>query len=629
MKTYNELKKKHPDALLLFRVGDFYECYYDDAVQVSSTLGLTLTKKGCNMCGFPHHALDTYLPKLIRAGFRVAICDKMEDPVNNKVKQLKKERMEVKKISLGNIEPSPMNPRKTFDEEALKELASNIEQQGLLQPITVRPTSTDKYEIVCGERRYRAFKLSGIDTEIPCIVKEMDDEQAFDAMITENLQRKDVDPIEEAFAFSQLAAKGKTTEEIALRFGKNQRFVADRIKLESLIPDLKKKVTSGEMAIGAAIIISKLTEDEQQEFFERFEDDDQIIKSDAVDFTDRLFRTISRAKWESYFQGSCKSTCAECPFNTANVGNLFYSMKEHDARCTCKEKFEAKSTDWLLNRVNQNAYLLAKAGEPIEVGKGIILYDTPQSWMGYAKEYNELVEKVRGLGFEMRENDGSLFDRYSSYHEGDERLQALIDKNEVCRCVCIDPSYGEFNIGVRYYKYKKEPTGEQKAEAEAMNLVRERKDVLSRMSSNASKALRISLRNIPMEDIPATALTGLEQTMLLALLMRDTSFEFRNSKQGKSNGTQFNIYEHCKAHPEEASVIAREYLRAKLSDSAVEWTLYLQQMQQDLCKNWLPQEHEKELNGRKEKAEKKIAEIDAKLAELGYDSEGHAITPNK
>ena len=86
MKQFFELKAKHPDAIMLFRCGDFYETYSEDAVVASEILGITLTKrangqgKSVEMAGFPHHALDTYLPKLIRAGKRVAICDQLEDP---------------------------------------------------------------------------------------------------------------------------------------------------------------------------------------------------------------------------------------------------------------------------------------------------------------------------------------------------------------------------------------------------------------------------------------------------------------------------------------------------------------------------------------------------------------------
>ena len=86
MKQYLEMKKKHPDAILLFRVGDFYETFSDDAIDTSNILGITLTRRAngkasvVELAGFPHHALDTYLPKLVRAGRRVAICEQLEDP---------------------------------------------------------------------------------------------------------------------------------------------------------------------------------------------------------------------------------------------------------------------------------------------------------------------------------------------------------------------------------------------------------------------------------------------------------------------------------------------------------------------------------------------------------------------
>ena len=145
-------------------------------------------------------------------------------------------------IEVSRINPSPRNPRKTFSETDLAELAQNIRNQGLLQPITVRPVGKT-YEIVCGERRYKAVKKNAEDDKvkkatIACIVKEMSDEEAFEAMITENLQRKDVDPIEEAFAFGELVKSGKSIDEIAARFGKTKRFVQERCKLNPTLTPL-------------------------------------------------------------------------------------------------------------------------------------------------------------------------------------------------------------------------------------------------------------------------------------------------------------------------------------------------------------------------------------------------------
>ena len=169
-KQFDEMKAKYPDSVLLFNVGDFYEAYDGDAEIVAETLGLTLTKKGdTKMAGFPRHSLDTYLPKLVRAGKRVAMCDMLNgrqeaEPLPKRATtELPSPLGEVKKIHINDIHPSPMNPRKTFDEPTIAELAESIKQHGLLQPITVRPvTTTDdiagNYEIVMGERRFRAWK---------------------------------------------------------------------------------------------------------------------------------------------------------------------------------------------------------------------------------------------------------------------------------------------------------------------------------------------------------------------------------------------------------------------------------------------------------------------------------------
>lgn len=163
-KQFDEMKAKHGDTLLLFRTGDFYEAYGEDAKVVADQLGLIITDRGGEkVAAFPHHALNQYLPKIVRAGKRVAMCDQLEDPkltkklvkrgitedqsstssVEQSTPQVKHfnspKTMEVKNIPLSDIQPSPLNPRKTFDEEGIHDLADNIRQNGLLQPITIRP----------------------------------------------------------------------------------------------------------------------------------------------------------------------------------------------------------------------------------------------------------------------------------------------------------------------------------------------------------------------------------------------------------------------------------------------------------------------------------------------------------
>jgi len=270
--------------------------------------------------------------------------------------------MEVQNLKVCDITPSAMNPRKTFDKDSLAELAENIKNQGLLQPITVRPvpeeasvkinkdgsTSEFKYEIVCGERRFRACKLNGMEY-ILGIVREMSDEEAYDAMITENLQRRDVDPIEEAFAFSELMKRGGKTKDIAARFGKSERFVQDRVRLNGLIDELKTVLREGRMPIRAAYLIAKFSDEDQKEFYQDgslgLHQGYEVDYDDVKDWVDDHFDILDNVpfladKKEGWHDGKEFPKCETCLCNTSNHGCLFYEMKD-EAKCTkpeCKHK---------------------------------------------------------------------------------------------------------------------------------------------------------------------------------------------------------------------------------------------------------------------------------------------------
>ena len=147
-------------------------------------------------------------------------------------------------VSVANIQPSNYNPRKRFDETGLDELAESIKQQGVLQPITVRPIAdTDRYEIVFGERRYRASVIAGLE-EVPAIISELSDEEAQEMAVTENLQRKDVTPTEEANAYKQLIDSGRhTVETLSVLFGKSENYIRTRLNFSTLIPELAELQT--------------------------------------------------------------------------------------------------------------------------------------------------------------------------------------------------------------------------------------------------------------------------------------------------------------------------------------------------------------------------------------------------
>ena len=538
--------------------------------------------------------------------------------------------MEVKNIPLVRIHTSPLNPRKTIDEGDLQDLSNNIKQQGLLQPITVRPIEADdtnplggEFEIVCGERRYRAVSMLEEDT-IPCIVREMTDEEALDAMITENLQRQDVDPIEEAFAFGQLVKTGKSIEEIALRFGKSKRFIQERIKLDNLLPELKQWVTKEWMTIGAAMHVCKLTEDEQQKFFEYMEDtavqeNDPITKQDAIDYTDDLFMNISKADWHRDFKGSCGTTCVECPFNSANVGCLFYE-KAHDATCTNRERWNAKHYSWLCQRIDDNADVLVKDGDNLEAGKSVIV-DEPGYFVEDCAEYEPLLDYIRGKGFKIV-NKEDYFERYSSYREEDDRLKEKLANNEVYRAVVVEAKWKGVDVCIRYYEFKKTGTEHSSDEVQAMQLVNEYKENERKNSTNIASKLRSVLADMEPTELPTEPLSQTESLILLTLILRK-AYKFRNGIDLTSTySSEPKVLNYARAHTEQVHQICRDFIRQELSSAGVEYDTDLQDCQYMLLQEWAKEQADEVKTKMAAKLAKKQAVIEEQLNALGYNTDG-------
>ena len=133
----------------------------------------------------------------------------------------------IETLPLREIEPDPAQPRKTFDEETLAELAASISEHGLLQPIAVRPCPRGGYSIVAGERRWRACRMAGLN-DVPVVIKEVSDEQAMELALVENLQREDLDPVEEATGIRELMTRcGLTQEQAAQKLGKSRSALAN------------------------------------------------------------------------------------------------------------------------------------------------------------------------------------------------------------------------------------------------------------------------------------------------------------------------------------------------------------------------------------------------------------------
>jgi len=178
-------------------------------------------------------------------------------------------------LPLREIEPDPDQPRKRFDEQALRQLADSIAENGLLQPIAVRPKHMGVgYTIIAGERRWRAARLAGLE-EVPVLIKEVSDEQAAALALIENLQREDLDPIEEAQGCRQLIEKYGLTQEIAAkRLGKSRSAIANSLRLLNLPEDVQTQLVEGKLSTGHAKVLLGLP-------------DASLVKAAAAEITEK------------------------------------------------------------------------------------------------------------------------------------------------------------------------------------------------------------------------------------------------------------------------------------------------------------------------------------------------------
>jgi ParB family chromosome partitioning protein len=170
---------------------------------------------------------------------------------------------EYRNLPILNLTESAANPRRTFDETALNELADSIRTQGVLSPLLVRPKG-HSYEIVAGARRYRAAQLAGLDS-VPVRIVELTDAQALETSIVENLQRRDVHPLDEATGYVSLLHLDYTVEQIAAKCGKNPSYVAARARLAQLAPAVTEAFAKDDIGVGHALLLARLQAEQQEE----------------------------------------------------------------------------------------------------------------------------------------------------------------------------------------------------------------------------------------------------------------------------------------------------------------------------------------------------------------------------
>jgi ParB family chromosome partitioning protein len=227
-------------------------------------------------------------------------------------------RERIERVAIARICPCTFQPRKDFSEEALRELADSIREQGIVQPLIVRRRA-DQYELIAGERRWRAAQMARL-ADVPVIVREADDRAALELALIENLQRENLNPIEEAQGYSQLIQQFQLTqEEAAVKVGKSRAVVANALRLLKLAPDLQAHVRDGRLSVGHAKVILGLARAEEQNLAA-----DRVLKKSLnVRQTEELI-----AQWQHEPSSAPRNGSTTRPDMDAHVAALAQRLQE-------------------------------------------------------------------------------------------------------------------------------------------------------------------------------------------------------------------------------------------------------------------------------------------------------------
>lgn len=255
-------------------------------------------------------------------GLGALIADAAEEP---QLKEVVVSAMQ--ELNLTDIRPNPFQPRTEFDEEALNELAASIKSIGIVQPITVRIVEDGKYEIIAGERRYRASKLAGLTT-IPAYIRKTEDDSLLELALIENIQREDLNAIEVAISYQRLIDECQLTQDaLSERVGKKRATIANYLRLLKLPAQIQLAIRDKKISMGHARAIISIEDPDTQ--FMIFE---QILKYDfSVRKVEEIVRELSNPQPEPESEPEPESI-VEKPKKTNEIGD-YIELQKHLSRC--------------------------------------------------------------------------------------------------------------------------------------------------------------------------------------------------------------------------------------------------------------------------------------------------------
>jgi ParB family chromosome partitioning protein len=288
---------------------------------------------------------------------------------------------ELKTVNTDLIDFSPLNYRKFFPEESLNNFAQELAIHGIISPLMLRPTDSGRYELIAGERRFRAALIAQLQ-QVPAVIRAMSDEEVIEIQLAENIQRENPHPMHEAFAIGQMQRTHRTIEEMAARLGKSKPFVYARLKLLSLIESFQEMFLADVLTTQQAVELASFAPDAQQQFFGehcqgwqkkkdfQLHDLGYLLRPYKYDLCNAPFNTKDKKLIESV------GACTQCPSNTATLKSLFPELAKQ-AVCSNSTCYQKKCTMHLFNQfeamfVAESPAAFLFQGEPTSVMETII-----------------------------------------------------------------------------------------------------------------------------------------------------------------------------------------------------------------------------------------------------------------
>ena len=523
------------------------------------------------------------------------------------------------------IEPSNYNARKTFDPDALRELAQSISIHGLIQPITVRRKGDkgEHYEIICGERRFRACRLLNL-AEIPCIVREATDEQAYDLSISENLQREDVPAMEAAEAYKRLIdTKRYDITSLAVQFGKSEKSIYQMLKLCDLIPGIADLVRTSKLTASAGIVISKYDKKMQADMLkDRFGEDGRgdwcQISAGALE---GKIHSCYTNNLENYRFD--KTACLKCAHNSTNF-DLFAEGGEC-GKCTNKKCLSDKQTAYLVEQAQAVALAdpkLVFIGDQYSYGceakqivkKGGYEFKNVQTYN--LKRYPTAPTAPQAIDYKKPEDFGKAQAKHSKdmeqYAKKVKDLDTLKEQGKI-------RVYADITSDAVTLHYKEVATKDTKTNEQIIKELaakKERNDELK--AEKTAEGLKELLRT---EQIPQSAFTPDEETAMYFFMLsklRRSHFPAiglkENDYYGLTDEKKLKIA--GSLTEEQKTVIRRDYLYSHLTDRTNTVANTQGSMLQAFASQHLPEKTAGIISAQAEEYGKKNARLDERIAGL-------------